>query len=132
MFYKYMSGWGTDKTGYKFEGYIKDELVKTVYKENNETFEFLLDVKSKELHIEDTYDVARCVISKVNQKNEVIPYSFDPINIKVTGSIELIGPSEVSLQSGVIAFWVKTKSKGKGKITITTGNKILSEEVVVS
>jgi len=132
MFYKYMSGWGTDKTSYRFEGYIKDELVKTVYKENNEEFEFLLDVKSKELQIEDTYDVTRCVISKVNQRNEVIPYSFDPINIKVTGSIELIGPSEVSLQSGVIAFWVKTKSRGKGKITITTGNKILSEEVIVS
>ncbi|PKK96600.1 MAG: beta-galactosidase [Tenericutes bacterium HGW-Tenericutes-3] len=132
MFYKYMSGWGTDKTSYRFEGYVKGELVKTVYKENNETFDYTLDVKSKELHIEDTYDVTRCIISKVNQKQEVIPYSFDPVTIKVTGSIELIGPNQVSLQSGVIAFWVKTKSKGKGKITITAGDQTLSEEVVVS
>ncbi len=131
MFYKYMSGWGTEKTSYRFEGYIKNELVKTVYKENNESFEYLLDIKSKELHIEETYDVTRCIVSKVNQKNEIVNYCFDPININVTGSIELIGPKQISLQSGVIAFWVKTKSRGKGKITVTVGDKIISEEVIV-
>lgn len=132
MFYRYMSGWGSDKTSYRFEGYQNDTLMKTVYKENNETFDYVLDVKSKDLKIEETYDVARCVLSKVNQKGETVLYSFDPINIKTTGSIELIGPSQVSLQGGVIGFWVKTKSKGKGKIEITVDDKIIIEDLSVS
>ncbi len=132
MFYKYMSGWGSDKTSYRFEGYKKDVLIKTVYKENHETFDYILDIKSKELKIEQTYDVTRCVLSKVNQNGETVLYSFDPVNIKVTGSIELIGPSQVSLQGGVIAFWVKTKSKGKGKIEVNVNDKSMIEEVIVS
>jgi len=132
MFYKYMSGWGSDKTSYRFEGYKKDVLIKTVYKENHETFDYILDIKSKELKIEQTYDVTRCVLSKVNQNGETVLYSFDPVNIKVTGSIELIGPSQVSLQGGVVAFWVKTKSKGKGKIEVNVNDKSMIEEVIVS
>jgi len=132
MFYKYMSGWGSDKTSYRFEGYKKEKLVKTVYKENHETFDYKLDISSKNLKIEETYDVTRCVLSKVNQNGEIVLYSFDPAQIKVTGSIELIGPDLVSLKGGVIGFWVKTKTKGKGKIEVSIHNQVLCEEVIVS
>lgn len=132
MFYRYMGGWGSEKTSYRFEGYQNDKLIKTVYKENHQSFEYVLDIKQKELKIEDTYDVTRCVLSKVNQKGETVLYGFDPVNIKTTGSIELIGPSLVSLQGGVIAFWLKTKSKGKGKIEVTINDQTIIEELTVS
>ncbi|MBN2299980.1 MAG: glycoside hydrolase family 2 protein [Acholeplasmataceae bacterium] len=131
MFYRYMSGWGTEKMSYRFEGYQNNQLMKTVFKENNETFEYVLDVIKKELKIEDTYDVSRCVISKVNQHQELVQYSFDPITIKVSGAVELIGPNQVSLQGGTLGFWVKTKSKGKGKIEIHVNEQTISKEVVV-
>ncbi|MFH1693060.1 MAG: glycoside hydrolase family 2 TIM barrel-domain containing protein [Bacillota bacterium] len=132
MFYKYISGWGSDKTSYRFEGYQNDKLMKTVIKENNETFKYSLEIKSKELKIEDTYDVTRCIVKKINQNQEPIPYSFDPLHIKVTGSIELIGPNHLSLQGGTIAFWVKTKSKGKGTIEVSFDHETIAGEVMVS
>lgn len=37
-----------------------------------------------------------------------------------------------SLQGGVIAFWVKTKSRGKGKVEVTIDDQVLQSEVIVS
>lgn len=132
MFYRYMSGWGSEKVSYRFEGYQNNQLMKTVFKENNEIFGYTLDIKNKDLKINDTYDVSRCVVTKVNQSEELVNYSFEPVNIKVTGSIELIGPKEVSLMSGTIGFWIKTKSKGKGNIEVTIRNHTIKTEVMVS
>lgn len=132
MFYRYMGGWGSEKVSYRFEGYQKDKLIKTVYKENNQLFEYKLEVINKALHIEETYDVTRCILSKVNQKGESVLYDFDPVNIKISGSIELIGPSQVSLHGGSVAFWVKTKSKGKGKIEVEINHHTMIEDLIVS
>ncbi len=132
MFYRYIGGWGSQKMSYRFEGYQNQQLMKTKYKENNEMFEYVLDIKKRELKIEDTYDVARCTISKVNQAEELVHYSFDPVEISVTGALELIGPNLISLQGGVVGFWVKTKSRGKGKIEVVVNGQTITKGVVVS
>ena len=40
------------------------------------------------------------------------------MNIEVTGDIELIGPSTVNLQSGVVGVYIKSKKQGEGKVVI--------------
>jgi beta-galactosidase len=131
LFYKYMSGWGSKGTIYKFEGYLNDKLMKTVLKENNHTFDLILESNVKELKHEYTYDVKRYVIKKVNQHQELIPYAMDCLDIKVSGSIELIGPSRLHLQGGSIAFWVKSVSTGVGYIEIQSDQELIIEEVNV-
>ncbi|MBS3943195.1 MAG: glycoside hydrolase family 2 protein, partial [Dethiobacter sp.] len=131
MFFRYMSGWGSKTSGYRFEGYKDDRLIKTVIKENNYRFNYLLETGRTELKIEDTYDTARFVIKKINQHGEIIPYSFNPLEIKVSGSVELIGPGKTSLQGGVIAFWVKTRSRGKGQIGVAIDGQLLQSELWV-
>ncbi|MDO9628591.1 MAG: glycoside hydrolase family 2 TIM barrel-domain containing protein, partial [Acholeplasmataceae bacterium] len=131
LFYKYMTGWGSKGTIYKFEGYIDDKLMKTVYKENNHSFDLLLETSLSEMKHEETYDVKRYVIKKVNQHQELIPYATDSIHIKATGSIELIGPSEVNLLGGAIAFWIKSCSSGVGYIEVESEGQLIIEEVNV-
>lgn len=131
LFYKYMSGWGSKGTIYKFEGYSNDKLMKTVFKENNHSFDLVLESNVKELKHEYTYDVKRYVIKKVNQHQELIPYAMDCLDIKVSGSIELIGPSRLHLQGGSIAFWVKSISTGVGYIEIQSDEELIIEEVNV-
>lgn len=131
MFFRYMSGWGSKGSGYRFEGYKHDQLMKTVIRENNYRFNYLLETGITELKIEDTYDTARVVIKKINQNGEIIPYSFNPLEIKVSGSIALIGPGKTSLQGGVIAFWVKTISRGKGQIEVAIDGQVLRSELIV-
>jgi len=132
LFFRYTSGWGSSKMNYRFEGYRDDKLEKIVIKENNDSFSYQITTSKNELIMEETYDVIRFEIKKVNQNNELIPYSFDPLSIKVTSHIELIGPSMLSLQGGAIAFWVKSKEKGKGEITLNINEQIIKIEVIVT
>ena len=132
MFYKYLSGWGTKMVGYRFEGYLNNEMKISVIKENNTAFNYIVESKRDELKIEDTYDVERFVISKVNQHQELIPYAFDTVTVKVSDHLELIGPSQIALVGGAIGFWVRTKSKGKATITIETNTCTILKEVTVS
>jgi len=129
MFYKYLSGWGTKMVGYRFDGYANNELKISVMKENNTEFHYLVESKRDELKIEETYDVERFVISKVNQHKELIPYAFDALSVEVSDLLELIGPSQIALSGGATGFWVKTKSKGKATITIKTNEGIIQKEV---
>ena len=131
LFYKYLGGWGSKNVSFRFEGYQGDNKVKVVVRENNTSFDYVLEMNRKSLEIESTYDAVRVVIKKVNQNGEILPYSFDPLKIDVKGAIDLIGPNVISMQGGAIAFWVKTNgTKGIGTITVT-GEKTVIETIMV-
>jgi beta-galactosidase len=131
LFFKYFGGWGTQEVTYKIEGYQSLHLIKTIYKSNNHQFKYLLETNSHQLKIEETYDVKRFIVKKINQDQEIIPFAFDILEIRCEGSIELIGPKKINLIGGAIGFYVKTKSKGKGKIEVLAENQKLSHEVNV-
>lgn len=104
---------------YRFDGHIGNAVVKSVTLEKTITTDYLIETSRTTLVIEDTYDVQRFVIKKVNQVGQLLVYGFDPIKIEVSGCLDLIGPSEVNLYGGVIGFWVKTNGeRGIGTIKI--------------
>lgn len=131
LFYKYLGTWGTKNNSFRFEGYINNEVVKVVNRESDTEFNYVLEMNRKTLEIGATYDALRVVVKKVNQNGDLLPYSFDPLRIKVTGVLDLIGPDTISLQGGAMAFWVKTNgTKGIGTITVT-GDKTVMETIMV-
>jgi beta-galactosidase len=132
MFYKYLSGWGTKTVGYRFDGYLDNALKISVTKENNTEFHYTLTSKRDALKIEETYDVERFVLSKVNQHQELIPYAMDAFTIEVSEHLELIGPNQIALMGGAVGFWVKTKSKGRATITVKTNEGIIQKEITIS
>lgn len=129
LFYRYMTGWGSTHNTYRFEGYKNDALVKTIIKEPTFTTDLILESNESDLIIEDTYDVKRYVIKKVDQHQELLTYAFDAISIHVEGDITLIGPRDLSLIGGAVAFWVKATKAGHGVITIEHRDMTIVEEV---
>ena len=129
LYYTYMTGWGSKHNTYRFEGYKNGELSKVVHQSPVIETDLLLEHDGNDLVLEDTYDVKRYVIKKVDQNNQLLPYAFDTLQIEVNGVIELIGPNTLTLIGGAIGFWVKASTKGEGFITITCGDHILIEEV---
>jgi hypothetical protein len=81
--------------------------------------------------IEDTYDTMRFEFTCEDSKNNVKQYLFDPIQIETKGAIKLIGPAIQTLNSGQIAFWVRSIKKGKGSIKVTLRNQVVEKEVIV-
>ncbi|MFU8792964.1 MAG: glycoside hydrolase family 2 protein [Acholeplasmataceae bacterium] len=132
LFFKYANGWGTNHPVYRFEGYQNDAHMLTETKGIDETFEIIVEVSKTPMAIEETYDVKRIVVKKVNQFQQIMPYAFDPLKIKVEGVIDLIGPEDQHLTGGVMAFWVKTTDqKGKGIISIEINKQTIIKEVEV-
>lgn len=68
-----------------------------------------------------TYEVARFSLEAVDKYNSRLCYDFSPIEIIAEGAVQLIGPKWVSLQGGVLGFYVKSISAGAGSVKIVSG-----------
>lgn len=131
LFYKYTSGWGDKNVSYKFEGYKEDVKVKEIIKTHDESFNISLSSLKNSISVDETYDTLRYELIAHDQFKQIKDYAFDPVEIHVSGAIELIGPSTQTLISGQLAFWVKSKSKGQGTIKVKVRNQIIETEVIV-
>jgi len=131
LFYKYTSGWGDQSVTYRFEGYKEDVKVKEVIKTHDESFIIELTSAKNEINIDETYDTLRYEVVAKDQFKQIKVYAFDPVLIETQGAIELIGPELQTLISGQLAFWIRSKSKGKGKVTIKVRDQIIEKEVIV-
>lgn len=66
-----------------------------------------------------SYDTALIRIRAVDSQGMTLPYYNEPVRIKVSGSIERIGPEAVSLKGGCGGTYVRTLGRaGNAKVTI--------------
>jgi beta-galactosidase len=131
LYYKYMSGWGAKAPVYRYEGYKNNMIVmkKTITHDDK----FICDVSSNKdvmLH-EQTYDVIRFEVKIVNGVDQIYRYSRDIININTKGPIELIGPNQQVVEGGQLAFWIRSKKKGKAQVIIKVRDQEIIKEVEV-
>ena len=128
LYYKYSASGAV----YRFEGYKDGKLLKTVIKEPARKTAFRLTLDKKVLKPEATYDAVRAVVRKVDQNDNLLVYSFDPVIVETEGGIDLIGPGEISLQGGAVGFWLKTNGKSAvGRVKVKAGNQILEETIKI-
>ncbi|MGD9909278.1 MAG: glycoside hydrolase family 2 TIM barrel-domain containing protein [Candidatus Izemoplasmatales bacterium] len=116
---KYLGNWGTEHGKYRFDGYINDELV--ISKTVGQTKEFILNAKIDHptLHHKDTYDATRIVVSLEDEHGNTYPFANHVVNITTTKELAVLGPKSTALNGGSTGFYVRTKEKGKAKITIS-------------
>jgi beta-galactosidase len=118
LYTTYIGGWGDRTKTYKFEGYLNDQLVKTVYRGNDDHYKIELSKDRDFMYIEDTYDVMRLTVKLENQLNMLAYYSSAVVSINVEGNIKLIGPKVRTIQGGILSFWVKANQKGQGTVRV--------------
>lgn len=115
----YVGDWGDEQVSYRFEGYKDGVLVKTSIKTAVTKQKLKVEADNLTLCEDDTYDVARVQITAVDQNGNRLAFANNPITLSSRGAVEVIGPKQLALIGGDIAFWVKTKGqKGKGTVTI--------------
>ena len=120
IFYKYVGNWGSDMTVYRFDAYKNGKLVSSITKSPAQNVVIQTKVSHTDLVETSTYDAACINFSAVSDDGNLLNYCNDPIVLKATGAIELIGPSVVPLRGGMGGTYVKTKGRnGKGKLTVT-------------
>ncbi len=123
LYGKYVGGWGDKSTTYKIEGYKDDALVSSQSRGQSFNQSLSVSVDCMKLVEAETWDTTRVTVQRVDENGSVMPYAHDVLNIVTEGPIDIIGPKNIALIGGGIAFWVKTKGRS-GEACI----KIYSEE----
>ena len=116
---KHVGSWGGIAKRYRYDGIKDGKVVKSVTIGPSYKFDLNLTTNKNELVNEDTYDTLRISLEYVDEYNSIMEYANKPINVSVSGPIELIGESSQVLNGGKLSLYIKSKQeKGTGKVTI--------------
>ncbi len=119
LYNKYVGNWGGTFTTYRFEGVKDGKVVKTVIKRPMTQVSVVAEASHQVLTEESTYDVAAIRIKAVGDTGDVLPFYQEPIQLEVSGNLELIGPSMIPLRGGMGGTYVKTIGEyGEGTLRI--------------
>ena len=108
LFSKYVGDWGQSATTYRLEAIRGGKVVKTLTKGPFTKAHLEVWVDHRELVEARTYDVAAIRFRMVDEAGNLLPYYDEPVQMEVTGPIELIGPRVVPLRGGMGGAYVRT------------------------
>ncbi|MDE6420551.1 MAG: glycoside hydrolase family 2 protein, partial [Lachnospiraceae bacterium] len=121
LYNKYIGDWGGTATAYRFEAVKNGKVVKTVIKKPMRRVALWTDTDHTVLRENVSYDVAAVRIRAVDEYGNVLPYFQEPVTLRTTGPIELIGPDVISLRGGMGGTYVRTTGEcGEAELLLTT------------
>ncbi len=129
LYNKYIGDWGGTSTTYRFEAIRDGEVVKELIIKPMSGWSIDAVIDHEVLKEEESYDVAAIRINAVDENNNVLHFFNDPIEISVTGPIEIIGPRIISLQGGMGGTYIKTIGKA-GEATVSIKGMNGTEKVI--
>ncbi|MBO7122781.1 MAG: glycoside hydrolase family 2 protein [Treponema sp.] len=119
----FVGNWGAESAVFRFEAYKGGKLVKTVFKGPVQSIELCAQVSSDVLHEEESWDAALVRFSARDNYGNVLPYFFEPAQLKASGAIELVGPDLISFKAGYCAAYVRSAGKkGRGTLSLRCGD----------
>ena len=131
LFENYLANQSNKPIVFKFEGYIDDELVITKEKGHSTKFSLKADINTKTLEHENTYDVARVVVSLKDEYDNTLTYSNEVIKIKTSKNLEVIGPDNLALIGGSIGVYIKTKAKSQKEWVLLESNNYGNQKIEI-
>ncbi|MBR2067478.1 MAG: glycoside hydrolase family 2 protein [Solobacterium sp.] len=131
LFNTYVGGWGEGNTEWKFEVVKDGEVKKTVYRKANTDLHLEVKVSHTTLIESDTYDMSAIRLRLLDGVDVVASYAQYPVNLKVEGPIEIVGPKCITLEGGMGGTYIRTIGEiGVAKLWIEIEG-IAKEEVNV-
>ena len=131
LFNTYVGGWGEGNTEWKFEVVKDGEVKKTVYRKANTDLHLEVKVSHTTLIESDTYDMSAIRLRLLDGVDVVASYAQYPVNLKVEGPIEIVGPKCITLEGGMGGTYIRTIGEiGVSKLWIEIEG-IAKEEVNV-
>jgi beta-galactosidase len=117
--------WGMSWQKGEFIGYHQGkEVVRKAYSEAPVLSKLEVIADDQNLTLDDSWDCTRVVVASLDQEGNPLMFHNTIITVEVDGAGDLIGPSQLVLQGGSSAFWVRTKEeKGAMNITVTADNE---------
>jgi beta-galactosidase len=127
LYYKYIGSWGGQSTCFRFDAIRDGKVTKSVTKSPNQKARLLASTDTNVLYEKATYDVAAIRIRAVDEIGNQLHYYQEPIELRVEGAVEMIGPAIISLKGGMGGTYIRTRGQS-GTGTLIISHPQLGEE----
>ena len=108
LYGKYIGNWGGEATKWRFDAVKGGKLICSVTRSPGQRVHLEVSTSKTQLCEGDTYDAAAVRIRAVDEYGNLAPYWQEPVILKCSGPIVLIGPEIISLKGGSGGCYVKT------------------------
>ena len=112
LYGKYVSNWGGESTVWRFDAVRHGQVVKSVVKTPDTHLSLDVRVSQTTLHEGDTYDMSAVRVRILDSYGNPAVYAQLPIQFKLTGDLQLVGPAVVTAEGGMCGTYVKTAGHG--------------------
>ena len=121
LYGKYIGNWGGEATVWRLVA-VKDGMVSATYTCSPGTKLHLEVIPSHTALKEgDTYDMASVRIRILDENGNVAPYAQLPVQFRLEGAAELVGPDVVTAEGGMTGTYVRSIGRaGEARLTIHT------------
>lgn len=121
LYGRFVLCWDGSPQRWSLKGMIADKEVASLELGNAHKTELSLVPDRNCLELGDTYDVVRCVVHHKNSFGRILRLSHAPVNIRVDGVLDLIGPCDVALDGGSVGFYLRTKGEtGSARVVVAS------------
>lgn len=119
LYGKYIGNWGGEATKWRFDAVKGGRIVCSVTRCPGQRVHLEVSTSKTRLFEGDTYDAAAVRIRAVDEYGNLAPYWQEPVILKCSGPIVLIGPEIISLKGGSGGCYVKTcGSSGSAELCV--------------
>ena len=119
LYGKYIGNWGGEATKWRFDAVKGGRIVCSVTRCPGQRVHLEVSTSKTRLCEGDTYDAAAVRIRAVDEYGNLAPYWQEPVILKCSGPIVLIGPEIISLKGGSGGCYVKTcGSSGSAELCV--------------
>ena len=119
LYGKYIGNWGGEATKWRFDAVKGGRIVCSVTRCPGQRVHLEVSTSKTQLCEGDTYDAAAVRIRAVDEYGNLAPYWQEPVILKCSGPIVLIGPEIISLKGGSGGCYVKTcGSSGSAELCV--------------
>ena len=121
LYGKYIGNWGGESVAWRFDGIKNGEVVASVTCCPSAKLHLEAQASKANLVEGDTYDMAAVRIQVKDEFGNVESYAQLPVQLKVEGAAELVGPELVTAEGGMCGTYIRTTgAAGAAKLTVAT------------
>lgn len=121
LYGKYVGNWGSAATVWRMDAEKDGKVVASCTCAHSAKLHLEANVSHTCLCEGNTYDMAAVRIRVLDEYGNLAPYAQLPVQFRIEGDAELVGPAVVTAEGGMTGTYLKTVGKsGQAKLTITT------------
>ena len=121
LYGKYVANWGGEATVWRLEAKKDGKVVSAINVCPSAKLRLEVKASAQVLREGSTYDMAAVRVRIVDGNGNIAPYAQNPVQFKLEGALELVGPEVACAEGGMTGTYVKTNfHKGTAKLTVSS------------